>query len=325
MNSYFQYLSFCIIFLMACNGNGFENDASGLFESEEIIVSAEVSGKVIELNVREGLELNKDSVVGKIDPVQYELQKEQVDASITAIDEKKLSANPQVKILESQEILQTDQMKAIQIQLNTAATERNRVEKMVKADAAPGKQLDDLNAQLDLLNQQLKSAQSQLLVTRQQIESQKELIRTQNRGITSEKQPLEIRKAMAEDLLKKSNIINPTEGTVLTQYIHEGEFVTPGKALYKIADLKKLIFRSYISGSQLSKIKLNQDVNVLVDSGEKDYKEYPGKIIWISEKAEFTPKTIQTKEERKNLVYAIKISVINDGYLKLGMYGELKL
>ena len=315
---------FLIILLCSCNGKGLKFDATGVFESEEIIVSAEATGKIVEFKVKEGMELHKDSVVGKIDPIQYELQKEQLNASISAIDDKRMSAGPQVRILESQELLQRDQLKGIQIQLNTAITERNRMEKLVKAEAATGKQLDDLNAQVDLLKQQLKTAESQITVTKQQIESQKQLTAIQNRGITSEKVPLEKRKAMAEDYLNKSQIINPVTGTVLSLYMHEGEIVTPGKALYKIANLKELTLRAYISGSQLSKIKLNQELKVKVDYGDSDMKEYPGKITWISDKAEFTPKTIQTKDERTNLVYAIKISVVNDGYLKLGMYGEVK-
>jgi HlyD family secretion protein len=274
--------------------------------------------------VKEGMELQKDSTVGKIDPIQYELQAEQLNASISAIQSKTTSAEPQVKILESQELLQQEQLKAIQIQLNTAVTERNRTEKLVKADAASGKQLDDLNAQVDLLKQQLKTAESQITVTRQQIASQKQLVAIQNRGITSEREPLEKRKEMAEDYLNKSRIINPVNGTVLTLYMHEGEVVSPGKALYKIADLREMTLRAYVSGGQLNKVKLNQDVTVKVDYGEKETKDYTGKITWISDKAEFTPKTIQTKEERSNLVYAVKIKVVNDGYLKLGMYGEVK-
>ncbi len=320
-------LKLCLLLfiLFSCNGNGLKFDATGVFESEEIIVSAEANGKIVSFTVKEGMELQKDSVVGNIDPIQYELQTEQLNASISAIQSKTVSAEPQVKILESQEQLQKEQLKGIQIQLNTAITERNRTEKLVKADAASGKQLDDLNAQVDILKQQLKTAESQITVTRQQIASQKELSAIQNRGITSEKEPLEKRKAMAEDYLNKSRIINPVNGTVLTLYMHEGEIVSSGKALYKIADLKEMTLRAYISGSQLSKAQLNQDVKVAVDYGEKETKEYTGKIVWISDKAEFTPKTIQTKDERANLVFAIKISVVNDGYLKLGMYGEVKL
>ncbi len=319
-------IKFFILFLLiiACNRHDHTYDATGVFESDEVIVSAEVMGKVIESQIEEGRVLQRDSVVGRIDPLQLTLQKEQLEASISAVDSKTLSAEPQVKILESQEASQREQVAAIQIQLNTAIREQSRIENLVKANAAPGKQLDDLNAQVDLLSQQLKAAKSQIEVTRQQIKSQRELVALQNRGIRAEKEPLEKRKAMADDFLQKANIINPVNGTVLTKYVNQGEIVSPGKPLYKIANLKDLILRAYISGAQLSQIKLNQELRVFVDHGSTDRKEYPGQIIWISDKAEFTPKTIQTKDERTHLVYAIKIKVINDGYLKLGMYGEVK-
>jgi HlyD family secretion protein len=309
---------------MACNGKEKYYDATGVFESDEVIVSAELMGKLVDSKFEEGVRLAKDSVAGKIDPLQYELQKDQLEESISAIDSKIMSAEPQVKILETQIQTQKEQLKSIQIQLSTAIKERNRIENLVRQNAAPGKQLDDLNAQVDLLKQQEITTESQISVTKQQIVSQREQVAIQNRGIQAEKRPLEKRKAMAEDVLNKSNIINPVNGTVLTRYVFNGEIVSPGKPLYKIADLNTLKLRAYISGAQLSLIRLNQEVKVLVDQGASEMKQYPGQIVWISDKAEFTPKTIQTKDERTHLVYAIKIKVANDGYLKLGMYGELK-
>jgi HlyD family secretion protein len=149
-------------------------------------------------------------------------------------------------------------------------------------------------------------------------------VATQNRSILSESKPLAKRVAQLEDQLKKANIINPASGTVITKYAEEGEVTSAGKALYKIADLSTMTLRAYITGTQLSQVKLGQGVKVLVDDGDKKYKEFTGTITWISDKAEFTPKTIQTKDERANLVYATKIKVKNDGYLKIGMYGEVK-
>lgn len=313
-----------VCLLQACNQNGLQRDASGVFESDEIIVSSEVIGKVIEFNVEEGSELQKDSVVGKIDPIQYELQSEQIASSIKAMDSKTLSAVPQVQILQAQMESQEEQIKVLQLQLKNALYEKVRLEKLVKADAAPGKQLDDLTSQIAILEQQIKTAQSQVTLIKQQIQSQKDLIQIQNRAITSEKEPLEKRKAMADDYLKKALIRNPMKGTLLIKYIHEGEVVTIGKAIYKLANLDELYLRAYITGSQLTQIKLNQEVKVYVDDASSVVKEFPGIISYISDKAEFTPKTIQTKDERANLVYAVKIRVKNDGYLKLGMYGEVK-
>jgi HlyD family secretion protein len=194
--------------------------------------------------------------------------------------------------------------------------ERSRIENLLKQDAATGKQLDDMNSQIDVL-------QKQMDVTRQQINVQKTNTSTQNRTVLSEQKPLEKRVAQLSDQINKAQIINPIGGTVITKYAEAGEVTSAGKALYKIANLDTLILRAYITGTQLPQIKLNQTVKVMIDSGANAYREYPGTITWVSDKAEFTPKTIQTKEERANLVYAIKVRVKNDGYLKIGMYGEV--
>lgn len=301
-----------VVFLIGagCQGNGNSSDASGTFEADETIVSSELSGKILSLNVEEGALLTKDSVIGTIDAVHVSLQQEQVEASIRALNEKTADAGPQVQLLQNQLAVQ-------QSQLNNLLHEKSRVENLVKADAATGKQLDDVNAQIDV-------ARKQMNVTQQQIAVQKNAIATQNRSILSEADPLKKRVAQLKDQAGKANIINPVTGTVITKYAETGEVTTAGKALYKIADLSSLNLRAYITGTQLSQVKLNQSVKVLIDDGAKKYKEYPGTIIWISGKAEFTPKTIQTKEERANLVYAIKVKVTNDGYVKIGMYGEVK-
>jgi hypothetical protein len=201
-------------------------------------------------------------------------------------------------------------------QLATLQRERTRTENLLKQDAATGKQLDDINAQIDVL-------QKQMNVTRQQIAVQQNNIYTQNRSVLSEQKPLEKRVAQLNEQIDQSKIVNPIKGTVLTKYAQAGEVTSVGKALYKIANLDTLTLRAYISGAQLPLIKLGQTVKVMIDSGAKAYREYPGTITWIADKAEFTPKTIQTKEERANLVYAIKVRVKNDGYLKIGMYGEM--
>ena len=301
-----------VVFIVGagCKGNGKNFDTSGTFEADETIVSSELSGKILSLNVEEGALLSKDSVIGTIDAANVSLQQEQVEASILALNEKTMDAGPQVQLLQNQLAVQ-------QSQLNNLLHEKARVENLVKADAATGKQLDDINAQIDV-------ARKQMNVTQQQIAVQKNAIATQNRSILSEADPLKKRVAQLKDQAGKANIINPVTGTIITKYAETGEVTAAGKALYKIADLSSLYLRAYITGTQLSQVKLNQSVKVLIDDGAKKYKEYPGTIIWISGKAEFTPKTIQTKEERANLVYAIKVKVANDGYIKIGMYGEVK-
>jgi HlyD family secretion protein len=308
---FFAFSWAAFLLLAGCNRNGKDFDATGTFEADETIVSSEMSGKILSLNVEEGSLLSKDSIIGTVDATNVSLQQEQVEASIRALNEKTADAGPQIQLLQNQLVVQ-------QSQLNNLLHEKARVENLVKADAATGKQLDDINSQIDV-------ARKQMNVTQQQIAVQKNNIATQNRSILSEADPLKKRVAQLKDQAGKANIINPVTGTVITKYAETGEVTSAGKALYKIADLSSLNLRAYITGVQLSQIKLNQTVKVMIDNGAKKYKEYTGNIIWISDKAEFTPKTIQTKEERANLVYAIKVKVSNDGYLKIGMYGEVKL
>ena len=286
-----------------------EPDASGTFEVDEVIVSSQVAGQIMALNIEEGSILAKDSVVGYIDSVPLGLQKAQVEATIGALQQKVTNVKPEVKYLH-------DQIAVQQVQLANDLYEKARTERLIKADAATTKQLDDLNTQIDVLQKQIDA-------NRQEIKVQETTIGTQNSSVMSEYKPLRKSVAEIEDQLKRTNIVNPINGTVLTKYALAGEETTIGKALYKIGDLSIITLRAYITGTQLAQVKLNQEVKVLVDSTEKTYRTYTGVITWISDQAEFTPKTIQTKDERANLVYAIKIHVKNDGYLKIGMYGEV--
>jgi HlyD family secretion protein len=294
----------------SCNQNKLRTDASGVFESDEVIVSAEQNGRLLSFPIQEGDTIRKGAIIGTIDMSNTILQKRQVQATIQALGEKTTNPRPQIELVEKQMAVQ-------QSQLTQQLRERARTENLLKADAATQKQLDDINAQIDQL-------QKQIAVSEQQIALDRSNIATQNRNVFSEKDPLEKSVAQIQDLIDKGQIVNPLGGTVLTKYALEGEMTTIGKALYKIANLDTLTLRAYITGSQLTGIKLGQIVQVFIDEGTKNYKEYAGQVSWISDKSEFTPKTIQTKEERANLVYAIKIRVKNDGYLKLGMYGEVK-
>ncbi len=310
MRKYLTIISAALVLsISACKNGNNQFDASGTFETDEVIVSSELSGKILSLTAEEGQFLPKDTVVGLVDAANISLQKEQVEANIQALTEKTADVTPQVKLLENQLAVQ-------QSQLNNLLHEQERTQNLLKQDAATGKQLDDINAQVDV-------ARKNLAVTQQQISVQKNNVATQNRSILSEGKPLQKRVAQLQDQLSRANIVNPVSGTVITKYAEEGEFTTTGKALYKVADLSTMTLRAYVTGAQLSQIKLGQAVKVMVDDGNKKYKELPGTITWIADKAEFTPKTIQTKEERANLVYAIKVKVKNDGYLKIGMYGEV--
>lgn len=305
------HLFAAVVIMASCNTNKNTFDASGTFEADEVIVSSETNGRILQLNINEGDTIEKGKIIAIIDTSNLMLQKEQVEASISSLKEKTTDVAPQVQLL-------TDQIAVQQAQLAGLERERIRTENLIKADAAMPKQLDDISTQIDVLKKQIN-------VTNQQIKVQQTNTATQNKGILSEQPSLQKRVAQLQEQLQRSNIINPRTGTVLTKYAEAGEVTTTGKALYKIADLSILRLRVYITGYQLSQVKLNQQVKVMIDNGAKDYKTYTGTISWISDKAEFTPKTIQTKDERANLVYAVKINVKNDGYLKIGMYGEVML
>lgn len=318
-------LPLLVLTIFSCKRADQDYDASGTFEADEIIITAEATGKILELNLNEGDALTANQNLGLIDGKGVELQKEQVLASINAIDEKTNSANPQIQVLQSQMNAQKGNIAVLQEQLSTAIRERNRVSNLVKSDAATKKQLDDANSQVAVVQKQISVANAQLQTLNQQISSTKEQVSIQNRAILSEKNPTEKKVLQIDEQLKHNVISSPIKGIVLTKYMNKGEFTTIGKPIYKMANLDEMTLRAYITGDQLAKVKVGQNVKILVDAGDDNTKELTGKIYWISQKSEFTPKTIQTKDERANLVYATKIHVKNDGFLKIGMYGEVKL
>jgi HlyD family secretion protein len=297
------------LFIACKNSNG-DFDAAGTFEANEIVVSAETAGRILEFKAAEGNRLEKNQVAVVIDPTSLRLQSEQLEASIGALNEKTSDLSPYIRTLEQQIEIQNTQVQAME-------RERIRIANLVKEDAATAKQLDDIETQLKL-------SKEQLALSSRQLEQQKASISTQNRSVLSEQAPLNKRKEQIDDQLNRSTVRNPVSGTVLSSYAEAGEFTSPGKALYKIADLTVMDLRAYISGDQLSQVKIGQNVKVLIDNGKDGYREIPGTITWISDKAEFTPKTIQTKDERAHLVYATRIKVKNDGSVKVGMYGEVK-
>lgn len=303
-------LFFVLIQLIACSSNNNDFDAQGSFEADEILVSPEVNGRIETLNLQEGDSLSVGQVIGQIESKNLSLQKEQVEASIQALSQKTTSVQPQVDFLNEQLALQS-------VQLRNLQKEYQRIEGLFKKDAATAKQVDDLGYQVETI-------QKQIDVTKEQIRLQKAINASQNKAILSEKEPLEKRVAQLSDLVNKTAVVNPVKGTVLVKYAEVGELAVVGKALYKVADLSTLTLRAYITGDQLSLVKIGQPVKVFVDKGEDAYMEYLGTLTWVASKAEFTPKTIQTKDERANLVYAIKVNVKNDGLLKIGMYAEVK-
>ncbi len=286
-----------ILLLTACGkGNG-DYDASGVFETTEVIISAEANGKIMQLNFIEGQQVEQGKPLGYIDTVQLYLKKMQLLTNTNAIKSGRVDIPRQIA--------------AIKQQIATQKNEQKRFTNLVKANAANQKQLDDINAQI--------------LVLERQLTAQTELLENSNKNISEQSSGLGVQVAQINDQIQKSIISSPINGTILSKYAEQGELATQGRALFKVADIEHMFLRAYITASQLTQVKIGQVVKVYADFGEKEMKEYSGTITWISDKSEFTPKTIQTRDERANLVYAVKVAVKNDGYLKYGMYGELKL
>ena len=286
---------FIVLLLTSCKSTTNEAFASGYFEAVETIVSARGNGTIQYLNVEEGMDLQADTKVGQIDSTQIYLTIRQIQAQKGAVLSRKPDISSQTAILKEQ--------------LAHANRELIRVENLNAGGAATQKQLDDARSAVAVLNRQLSAQQTTLDKT--------------SASVGKETNPLEVQISLLQDQLEKCRIINPVTGTVLVKYAEPTEMTAIGRPLYKIADLSTLQLRAYITGKQLGSLKLGQKMKVTTDLGKEKPAEYEGTVNWISNKAEFTPKTIQTHEERSNEVFAIKVAVKNDGFLKIGMYGEI--
>ncbi len=285
------------ILFASCNNSANDYDAAGAFESVETIVSAQETGNIMTFNIEEGQTLQPGQLIGYIDTTQLYLRKKEMQAQIASTT----SQMPDIPV----------QISVLQSQLELAQTNQQRISNLYKQNAATQQQLDDANSQVKVLNDQIKAQESSLGIT--------------STTLTKDVTPLKKQIAQINDQIAKSLIINEVHGTVLTKYAEDHEFAAPGKALYKIAETDTLILRAYITGNQLDQVRLGQQVKVRTDEGENKFRYYTGTVYWISSQSEFTPKTIPTKDERADLVYAIKVRVPNtDGYIKIGMYGEVK-
>ncbi len=280
------------IFLFSCSNTDEKSDAFGNFEADPVIVSTEVSGKILQLNVEKGRKIEAGFVAAVIDTVQASLKLKQIDAQKAAVIAKRQTIQSQVAVFE-------EQIKNLQIN-------EKRVAQMVKDQAATQKQLDDITGQISVIEKQIEST------------------KTQFTSVNKELEVLETQMETTLDLLGRSTIKSPVNGTILETYVEQGELATPGKALFKIASLDELTLKVYVSGAQLPNVKIGQLVNVFIDKSETENQTLSGTVTWVSSEAEFTPKIIQTKEERVKLVYAVKVAVKNDGTLKIGMPGEIK-
>ncbi|MEN8116077.1 MAG: HlyD family efflux transporter periplasmic adaptor subunit [Bacteroidota bacterium] len=279
------------IFLFGCSQNNEKSDAFGNFESETVIVSSESAGKILQLNVEKGQKIESDFVAALIDTVQVQLKLLQIDAKKAAVYSRRKSINSQIEVLK-------EQKKNLQVN-------EKRINKMLEDGASTQKQLDDIQGQINVIDKQIAST------------------KTQFTAVSKELEVLKAQEQSLKDQLERCCVKSPVSGTILETYAEQGELTTPGKPLFKIADLDELKLKVYVNGAQLPNIKIGQEVEVIIDKSEKENQTLTGKVTWISSEAEFTPKIIQTKEERVKLVYAVKVAVKNDGTLKIGMPGEV--
>ena len=285
------------LMMSACGGNEKEYDATGTFEATETIVFAEQSGALLMFSVNEGDSIEANKEVGLIDTTQVWLKIQQLGAT--------------KEVYQSQKPDMEAQIAATRQQLAKAQQEEQRYKELVADGAAPSKMLDDATNQVKVLQKQLAAQQSALS--------------TSTRSLDKQMAATDVQVSQLRDQLQKCHIISPTKGTVLEKYVERGEFVAIGKPLFKIADTQDMFLRAYVTSAQLQNIKIGQQVKVFADYGDSQHKEYDGTISWISSRSEFTPKTILTDDERADLVYAVKVAIKNDGFVKIGMYGEVKL
>ena len=291
-----QYICSVAIGLVlgACTSQEEQYDASGIFETTEVIVSAKGTGELQSFQVEEGQAVRQGEVLGWIDTLQLSLKDRQLAASLLATESKRLDEKRQVAHLRQQ--------------IENLQREKERFTALLNAKATTAKQVDDIDYQIKVL-------QNQLVATQEQINSS-------NSSLSRQSESIQAQRAQMEDQIRNAMISSPITGTVLTKYAEQGEFAVPGKALFKVADVSQMKLRAYITADQLTQLQIGQAVAVYADRGITDRKRYAGRVVWIADKAEFTPKTIQTRNERANLVYAVKIAVENDGFIKRGMYGE---
>lgn len=275
----------------ACKNNVDKSDAFGNFETDDVIVSAETAGKILAFNAEKGQKVEQGVILAVIDTVQMSLQLKQLDSQEAAVKARRQSIQSQIDVFK-------EQKKNLQVN-------EERTKKMLKDGAATQKQLDDITGQMSVIDKQIESTQTQFT------------------SVNKELEVLNAQRAIAIDQLSRCTVKSPISGTILETYAEQGELTAPGKALIKIANLDKLNLKVYVSGAQLPNVKIGQELNVLIDKTEKENQTLKGRVVWISSEAEFTPKIIQTKEERVKLVYAVKVTVKNDGTLKIGMPGEV--
>lgn len=301
----------CLAFLASCSSGKKTYDATGTFEATEVTVSAKATGELKSFEAIEGQTVAQGAVVGKIDAYQLQQTSDQLEAQKSQLASTRNATDSRRLDLEKQ-------LSSINQQIANAQRERQRFSELVSDGAVPRKQLDDINNQIKVLERQREA-------TRDQIRSNNASLMEQSKGIGAQMEGLSAQQRQIADQIANTEVKSPIKGTILEKYVEQGEFVATGKPLFKVADIDNMFLRAYVTSAQLKDIKLGQKVKVLADYGDKQWKEYDGTISWISSRSEFTPKTILTDDERADLVYAVKVAIKNDGFVKIGMYGELVL
>lgn len=311
--------------LTACGSGEKEFDATGTFEATEVTVSAKASGELRSFSIVEGQDVEKDMVLGGIDVTQLRLKKDELSTAYSQLGANQRQLDATKSVNSSRQLDLEKQVGVIKQQIANARRERQRYSELVADGAVPRKQLDEIDYQIKVLEKQLAATVDQLTATNSSLDNQNLATDAQIGGIDAQRRGIEAQQAQIDDQISNATVKSPIAGTVLEKYVEQGEFVTTGKPLFKVADTRNMFLRAYITSAQLEKIKLGQKVTVMSDYGDNKGKSYEGTVAWISERSEFTPKTIQTDDERADMVYAVKIAVRNDGLLKIGMYGKVKL
>ncbi len=316
--------SVALMVMTACGKKDKAFDATGTFEATEVTVSAKATGELKSLDVSEGQNVNEGQLVGHIDTYQLVLKKQQLETNRSQLAASKRQLSSNRSATSSQQLDLNKQLSSIQQQIANAQRERQRYSELVKDGAVPRKQLDDIDNQIKVLNRQLEATRDQLRSSNAALAEQGKGISAQMDGIDAQVAGIDAQQRQLDDQIANADIIAPIKGTVLEKYVEQGEFVTTGKPLFKLADVDQMFIRAYVTSAQLQAIKVGQACKVYADYGNNQKKEYPGTVTWISSRSEFTPKTILTDDERADLVYAVKIAIHNDGYVKIGMYGQVK-
>jgi HlyD family secretion protein len=313
-----------LVMLASCGKNDAEYDASGVFEATEVTVSAKSAGELTSFSIVEGADVATNTVVGTIDAVQLKLKKQQLQTQNDQLRATQRQLAATRNATDSRQLDLDRQVASIRQQIANAKREKQRFTELLNDGAATRKQVDDISYQISVLEKQLTATEEQIRSNNSSLAGQSEGLQAQTQGIEAQQAGISVQQAQLDDQIENTLVKSPVTGAVIEKYVEAGEYVTVGKPLFKVADTRTMYLRAYVTSAQLQKVKVGQRVKVMSDYGGGKHQDYDGVVTWIASHAEFTPKTILTDDERADQVYAVKIAVKNDGYIKIGMYGEVK-